>query len=353
MVEELRRLHCMGVEAKLREYGCDRTPNLIAELRMALALAIPLRRPAILQSAHAPDLVFELEGVTCTVEVEHKSSLSPFCAVFYPDSKTLEEYRNSQAPWRAAALRLHELLERLPVKIEPALGAELAEPRWSRNERTAQEERCGALAAWLAAQLEGADLSKPTTLSGDGAVFTVTPLSAPPGWISGHRPLAAFRIREHRNRAETDGVSLGEWLSAAIARKASKHHTQRRGLYVVGLVIDEPFARSGHVLLNILLSGLIHDAVERRSYRGVPEARAGLLRAAAERGRGPLLQLAQFDPTKAAESGGLFFEDAVRTEVDAVVALYYTGELQLVPNPFTERPIELFCASFPVTPEIS
>ncbi len=316
---------------------------------MALVLAIRLRHPVTLQTGAAPDLAFEMEGATCTVEVQHKSSVSPFSAVFYPDSKTLEQYRNSHSSWQAAALQLHDLLERLAVNIEPAIGSVLAEPRWSWEERRAQEERCGVLAAWLAAQLEGADLSRPATLSGDGAEFIVTPLSAAPGRIAGHRPIDAFAIREHRNGAETDGVSLGEWLSAAIAGKASKHQTGRGGLYVVGLVIDEPFARSGHLLTSILLGGLIHHAVDRRSYRGVPEGRVELLRAAAERGRGPLLQLAQFNPAKTADYVGLFFEDAVRTDVDAVVALYYTGELQLVPNPFTERPIEQLCSLFPVT----
>ena len=60
----------------------------------------------------------------------------------------------------------------------------------------------------------------------------------------------------------------------------------------------------------------------------------------------------QFDPevpTRAGEREGLVFEPVVQRNVDGIVALYYTDMLQWIPNPFSDRDIELLAPLFPNT----
>jgi hypothetical protein len=61
------------------------------------------------------------------------------------------------------------------------------------------------------------------------------------------------------------------------------------------------------------------------------------------------LNLAQFDPNETTGKDGLFFDDCICRGADGVVALYYTGELQVLLNPFTSRSIEPLLPLFPLT----
>jgi hypothetical protein len=65
-----------------------------------------------------------------------------------------------------------------------------------------------------------------------------------------------------------------------------------------------------------------------------------------------LLSRMKFDPDEPAnDREGLIFDEAVREHVDGIVALYYTGALQFVPNPFTTRSVEPLWRLFPETLE--
>jgi hypothetical protein len=46
---------------------------------------------------------------------------------------------------------------------------------------------------------------------------------------------------------------------------------------------------------------------------------------------------------------GVVFDELVRDHVDGVVALYHSGWLQFIPNPFSPRNIDHLCAAFPRT----
>jgi hypothetical protein len=74
-----------------------------------------------------------------------------------------------------------------------------------------------------------------------------------------------------------------------------------------------------------------------------------LLDAALKGGRSELLRLMEFDreTPNGAGAAGLFFDKAIHEHVDGVLALYYTGDLQFVANPFSVRNIDPVCGLFP------
>jgi hypothetical protein len=139
----------------------------------------------------------------------------------------------------------------------------------------------------------------------------------------------------------TGELSLSEWLRHAVSekcRKATKDPGRRGDAHVVALVIDEAAALSGRVLLGSLLGHLIYERLDRnkggRSYRTVPKA---LFDEATRLGRADLLSSMQFDSdrlTSVGQQEGLFFDRSVCGDLDGVFALYYTDDLQFVPNPF-------------------
>lgn len=123
--------------------------------------------------------------------------------------------------------------------------------------------------------------------------------------------------------------------------------------YLVGLAIDEAISSTGRdlqtTLLGPLISGRIEPPDRHRTYRPVPLSAAAAYEQARQRGRGELLDLASFDPTMHALHGhqpGLYFDVACES-VAGVAALYYTEELQFIPNAFSCTPIDPVLACFP------
>jgi hypothetical protein len=350
-VERLEASSCSGLAGKVAEYkGCGpRADDLIAELRIAFALSDATRATVELQEGAVHDLRLRAPGLDCTVEVEHKSSVSAFAAVFYPDPDAVAAYGRVNGGWQAASFRLQETLEGLPFDIQPLIDGELSEPRWGGHDRAKQEEVCGQLAQWLVQKVTDIPRGESARLRHEHAHFDITPLAAPPGRIKGHAPLGAFVLNDR---------SLSEWLRGAIHRKtkiAAEHPTRRGEHHLIGLVIDEPFACTGRDLAAALLGGLVADFGDFRDrvrlFRPVPVEGRGLLDAARDRGRSELLSLMKFDRERPSRLGeeGLFFDKAVYEHIDGVLALYYTDQLQFIANPFTARNVDPVCALFPLT----
>jgi hypothetical protein len=120
-------LSCEGVASKLAEYkGCGRrAEDLIAELRMALALAECTGATVHLQAGDAHDLRLAGPNLDCTIEIEHKSSISAFATVFYPEPHEIAAYGLAKDGWKAFSFRLHEALKTLPFEIQPWIDASL------------------------------------------------------------------------------------------------------------------------------------------------------------------------------------------------------------------------------------
>ena len=349
---------CEGLAEKLKEYTHPRAKlwNLAAELRMAATLSSHLGPLAAiaLQVGESPDLL--LRKLVCTVEVENKSNADAFADVFSPDSQSLQAYALGGKPWQKAALQLHEVVQALPVEIQPWVEGCLVEPVWSGIDRDDKDALCGQLAEWLATELRKLLQDCRTTLCHQLARFDVSPLERPPGMILGAGQVSVSYIREHPRSSNgippRKGLTLEERLGEAIRNKSGKHPTSRGTLHLVGLVVDEAYASDGFALARVLLGPLVF--VDRssasgggRHYRGIPHAGQSLLQAAVKRGREDLLNLAQLDPGQSTPTQALFFEPTISERVDGILALYYTDELQFIPNPFSKQDIEPLCAAFP------
>lgn len=173
--------------------------------------------------------------------------------------------------------------------------------------------------------------------------------------ILGAGQVSVSHIREHprSSNAPRKGLTLEEWLAEAIRNKSGKHPTSRGTLHLVGLVVDEAYASDGVALARVLLGPLVFVEESSasgggRHHRGIPQAGQSLLQAAVKRGREDLLlNLAQLDPGQSTPTQALFFEPTISERVDGILALYYTDELQLIPNPFSKQDIEPLCAAFP------
>lgn len=60
----------------------------------------------------------------------------------------------------------------------------------------------------------------------------------------------------------------------------------------------------------------------------------------------------QFDCNQPVQGhSGLVFDERVREQADGLLGLYYTDDLQFLPNPFTANAIEAICSLFPATLE--
>jgi hypothetical protein len=148
LVERLEASACRGIADKLSEYKTcgPRANNLIAELRMALAIGDATGLAMQLQARDAHDLRLCGPSVDCTIEVEHKSSISAFADVFYPDPGAIAAYGRAEDGWKAASFRLHKRLKDLAFELQPWIDGKLSEPRWDGRERARQEDECGYLA---------------------------------------------------------------------------------------------------------------------------------------------------------------------------------------------------------------
>jgi hypothetical protein len=349
IVEHLRTRGCAGIDEKVNELSQPgKFGDLLAELRLGEQISRHLKMPVVFQIGADSDIRFKASGVECTIEVEHKSSIDPFDSVFYPAPDKLLWYRTSgQELWQKAAVRLNEIVNRLPIVIQPVTNGEVNEPLWGGPERSKQEERCGVLADWLADQLEIGIQRCPTILTHDLARFEITSLDSPPGRIE---PVASVVwIQDFPDGRENCVKSMSEWFADAIKRKvktALKYPERCAPNHLIALVVDEASAWSGGVLASTLLGKLCWAG---REYRAVPTLARRLYSQSLGRGRGTLLNCAQFEPNETTTSPeGLFFDESICTGTDGVVALYYTDELQVLLNPFTSRNIEPLRSLFPV-----
>ena len=136
-------------------------------------------------------------------------------------------------------------------------------------------------------------------------------------------------------------VGVDEARDRKEGEKGTESHRGRQVFYIIGLVVDETYACLGDVLLNTLLGGLVWDSDLGRSYRSVPANAQAVFQEAQLRGRGDLLAMAKYDPGQRHDARpAVFFEKSVYEDVIGVIALYYTGDLQFVPNPFSARRID-------------
>jgi hypothetical protein len=85
-------------------------------------------------------------------------------------------------------------------------------------------------------------------------------------------------------------------------------------------------------------------------YREAPVSAQSLLTEARCRGRSELLEMMQYQAVETIHGQtGLLFESDICEYVDGVVAIYYTGQLQFLPNPFSKRDISVLYELFPRT----
>lgn len=335
---------CANVAAKIREYRGGNAGDLIAEFRLAHRTGVQLSAAITFQTDAAADIRITLNGEDYLVEVVHKSAPWPLSTVLHPDPADLAAYATGPS-WKQSAVRLHETVESLPVELQPWIDAKLTQYVAGHAERSAQETASGDIANWLAAELPSAVSSGTLALAHPSGLarFDLKLLDSPPGRINGSGPL---------NPAWVQPVSLRH----SILKKSSRAK-ERLGAaagYIVGVVVDDAIASNGHQLLNTLLGPGICARLEdgsHKNYRPVPLAARVLVDEARRRGRQNLLDLATFDPDENEHhkhEPGLYFDPACE-HVSGVVALYYTGAMQFVANPFAVMDIARLLAAFPST----
>ena len=306
---------------------------------MAVKLAERIGGSVAFQIGDRPDLRLESGTLQFTVEVEHKSSAVTPSDALSPDPAQMEEYRKSVNPYQRAIERLRSVLALLPIDVAPIIGAELARPQWGGNERRLKELQWAELLTWLADQLSALRVV-PCVLNGPfDSTFEVTGLEGLPGHFSGH----LTRIFEVAN------ASLCKWLKLALHRKASIERRSAASGCIIGLVIDEALACNGYELLATLFGPSTYESWTGRSYRPVPENHRGDLERARNAGFLDLLTTVQSDEhetPRGPDEQGFFFEEG-SDQVQGVLALYYTGKLQYLPNPFAGAPNHALHALFP------
>src|SRR5262249_29444143 len=128
LVERLHAASAVGLAEKLGEYRGKQTENVLAELRMGEALSIATRSRLYLQCGDAHDLRLMNETIDCTVEVEHKSSVSAFAAIFYPELDVLEQCREASDASKRTVWQLDQAVRASRFEIEPWIRASLDEP---------------------------------------------------------------------------------------------------------------------------------------------------------------------------------------------------------------------------------
>lgn len=346
VVDGLVAMECVHVAEKLREKPGARVAHklgdLMAELYVAEALSVHLGRPVTFQVGDAADLRFSVGGVDCLVEVVHKSSPHPWSAVFSPDPADIPHLATGPA-WRRPAHQLHSLLQTLPVEIHPWVGSEFLKECVGHAARKQQEEACGAAADWLAKELPGAVQRGDRQLkypSGD-LRFDIVCIDRSPGYMCGFGPLDAW--------FGEDGT-----LGQSVLQKAKKARTRLTATgarcYVIATNVEDVIASDGTELQGVLLGPHVVSGTPgaRRSFRSVPPEGQQLFVQAQQAGRHEMLQLANFDPAvqRSYADLGLFFDPRLEA-VSAVLARYYTGTLQLVPNPFSSTDVTSLGRQFP------
>lgn len=347
LVGDLQALSCTNLAAKLREFkgagASGRIGALCAELKLARLLARRLQSPVDFRTGNTEDVRFAIDGALCLMDARHRSSSDTAGAVFYPDPALLPTYATGN-DWKQAAHRLHEVVNTLPIEIQPWLTSNLLHNPPTRRDRGLQEAACRDIANWLAAELPDAvrDARRQITHPDGRTRFELTLLDAPPGRILGSGCVDAWIPDEGTIRRD-------------ILEKSSKAKERldaaRASCYVVGLVIDDAFASTGTDLMSSLYGSGISRSTSSGtySYRPVPVDRQRAYDDAVRLRRQDLLDLARLDRDETNLHGfpeGLYF-DAACADVCGVLALYYTEQVQYLPNPFSLRNIDPLCRLFP------
>jgi hypothetical protein len=343
VVDDLMLLGCGDLANKLSREGKGKRASggfgdLMAELRMARALARHLGGKVDFNIGDAADLRFVVGGVDCLVEVKHERSPSPWSELFHPDPVDIPGMAEAE-PWKQAGYRFHSALRTLPVDVQPWLGQDFLKERYEGIDRVKQETSCGEVAAWLAEKLaqavrDGVEKLQHPTLS---AKFELRALSKPPGLIRGYGGVDAWFLEQGNMRAAIKKKSekAVQRLSAASA-----------DCYLIGVVSSSVPASLGCDLQDALLGPSISSGGQ--SFRSMPKELRPLFDQAMLAGRGPLLEEAALRIVEQStdEESGLFFE-ADTAAVSGVLALYYTEQMQFVPNPFSSNEIRQLCKLFP------
>ena len=357
--EELARLlgllAARGVDlrAKVDEYHRRRdAPSLIAELRMALAVANWTSSTPELCVGDEPDLRFPAVGGGFSLEVIHGSAPNGFQKVFYPAPQLPGLARQARDDWERARDELQSAVQARPIIITPWIDGALQDHHFDFDARRRQEELAAEVARWLVLQLGGLGHGRRVELDHENARFVVEWQPDGPGRINGFGPLAANVLRISGVPGERD--TMNNWLEIKLRKKATamtrRARRAPREVSLVGLVIDDAYALRVDALANHYFGARVHDAGGTRptSYRPVPSS----LVAALDGQRGDRLQAIAplsfhpIDDESLHSMYGLFFRPEF-TEIDGIIALYYSGALQFLPNPLARRPIEHLFAHLP------
>lgn len=344
LVSEAESLGCTNLDKKLLEFKGAATSGrlgaLCAELRFAIMVAPLATTPPAFHTLDAADIWFATDAGVCLLEVVHKSAPHPLSTVFYSEPALLASYATA-TDWKGAAHRLDVVLRSLPTAVRPWIPAELLKNQIGGKEREKQEMACGVLADWLASELPSAVAKRTARLVlPDGVTyFDLTPLDAAPGYMEGSAILSAWLY---------DDGTFRRSIECKASKATARLQSARACCYLIGLDIEDAFASTGRDIASTLL-GPLRCSAEKHSYRPVLLANQQRVADAEQQGRGDLLQLAHFDRTEQNLHGtdaGLYFEPSF-ADVTAILALYYTNEVQFVPNPFSRTNIDPIRQLFP------
>ena len=336
---------------KLCEYRKRKdAASLIAELRMALAVARWTGGAPSYAVDDESDLQFPSVGPGFNLEVVHGSATGGFHKVFAraPSSAPAPEGAIAE-PWEQAAAELQAALQRLPVKITPWLGRALLDHHFSFEARQRQEQLAAEVARWLLLQLDSVERGVAVTLQHEEARFEIEWLAEGPGYVAGHGPLKATYLRVNGEPGDKDTMNHSlEWKLRSKARAITRRASPTVSL--VGLVVGDPFALRIGTVANLYYGPLHHDerGTPATHYRPVQTTHLSALDAQPPC-RAQMIRAMQFHGVEARREGtrfGLFTEPEL-AELDGIIALYYTGALQFLPNPLARRPVEELLTYFP------
>jgi hypothetical protein len=345
VISDLLRLGAHGLNEKLLEFKnarrAGRFASLMTELEFARFAGEHLKATPSFHTDDAADVSFLLDRTLCLADVVHKSAPLSYMRVFHPLPEDLALYVNT-IPWQEASLRLHSLLQTLPVAVQPLLGKQFLDQRVTGHDRAQQEQECGLLASWLADELPRAASNREPVLQFSDGVTTceLEYLEASPGFMMGYAGVEPWFV--------VDGT-----LRQSIEEKAKKARERLNvngaGCYLAVLGLDDAITSlEGRDLLLTLLGPLTHEQlrdgnelIESTLYRPVPASGQVMVEEALRQGRGDLIDAARFDRAKPFPTGALpaYFDPALQY-LTAVLALCSTGEVHFVPNPFTTTTID-------------
>ncbi|MBK7823497.1 MAG: hypothetical protein IPJ61_21155 [Tessaracoccus sp.] len=352
------------VGPKLDEYRKQcHTSSLIAELRMALAVATWTRSTPVFCTGDEPDLRFPAIGDGFSVEVVHGSAPNGFQKVFYPAQLSAGPRRTVRKDWERARDELQAVVQARPITITPWIDGALQDHHFDFNARRRQEELAAEVARWLVVQLRGLAPGRRVELVHANARFEIDWQSEGAGRIGGFGPLAANFLQISGVPGDRD--TMNNWLEIKLRKKATAISRREiklrkkataisrrapREVSLVGLVIDDAYALRVDALANHYFGARVHDAGGTRpaSYRPIPSALVAALdarRAHRSQAIAPL-SFHPVDDESHRSMSGLFFRPEF-ADIDGILALYHTGALQFLSNPLARRPIEHLFAHLP------